>query len=115
MGMSNENIQNILNGSPTAATHIDEDGDYWKIVSSDCMLYVGNGRWVTANPYGILQSIADLREILRLRKEIERLRDFADKVMNWQEGSFDFRMQWGVKRRARPLSKFSKSGIGGRR
>lgn len=73
MQLTNERIQAILDGAPEGATHVDPDGDYWAFYEGNKYLWTNTWDFCCAD-YP-LRDLDDLREILQLRQEVEKLRE----------------------------------------
>ena len=79
MTLTTEQIQAILDGAPDGATHWDSNSEYWQLTYSDCLVYKpirGILTWVYSSPVGLkwFSRLSDLREILKLRQEVEGLK-----------------------------------------
>ena len=85
--LTNEQIQSILEGAPKRMVAIVIDLKAW--VNADGRMFDMDGNLVRAVYSGERYSLAELREILSLRQEVERLRGelsyYADAVDRLEE------------------------------
>lgn len=93
MKLTNEQIQVILDGAPEGATHVevieDEPNEYWMLDSDECLWHWHknpkdpNRTWRIGIPELTVENIhelSDLREIITLRHDVERLKAERDSV-----------------------------------
>lgn len=77
MRLTNEQIQNVVDGVPFDATHWDSQNDrYWKLDGEYMPMIYVNSRdcFVECNVSSdYFHNISDLREILELRQQLEQI------------------------------------------
>lgn len=110
MSLSTEEIQTILDGAPDGATHVeiveDDLNEYWMLDSDECLWHWHknpkdpNRTWrigIPELPVENIQSLENLREILTLRQEVERLKAelelYRDVAKRFNEEQGDERLQ----------------------
>lgn len=73
--MTNEEIKKILDEAPDGATHVAWNGDYWYLNEGyNPKVYLPNrDEWFLVVLTHPVQELTDLKEILELRQEVERL------------------------------------------
>jgi hypothetical protein len=64
------NNQKILDNAPEGATHVDNEGDYWLMHPDNQVETFMDGSWLYCNPQEPLRSLADIKHIAELEKEV---------------------------------------------
>ena len=76
--MTNEQLREIINNAPEGATHVDDVNEYWSLTTDQNKTWVKNRGWIVLNANGYsFRSLADLREILALREQNEKLTEWV--------------------------------------
>ena len=65
------NNQKILDNAPEGATHVDNEGDYWLMHPDNATETFMDGEWVYCNMQEPIRSLADIKRIAELEKELE--------------------------------------------
>ena len=64
------NNQKILDNAPEGATHVDNEGDYWLMHPDNATETFMDGEWVYCNMQEPIRSLADIKRITELEKEL---------------------------------------------
>lgn len=82
MKLTNEQIEQILDGAPDGATHCFDYGDYFKHGDPFALVWDEKGAWFASAmcKKDVTHNLSDLREILELRQEVEQLQQRNDEL-----------------------------------
>lgn len=77
-------MKKIVEGAPDGATHCFDYGDYFKHGDPFALVWDENGSWFASAmcKKDVTHNLTDLREILELRQEVERLKVEAIKLLD---------------------------------
>ena len=79
------NDQQILDSPPKNATNVDVDGDYWVISPKDKPQTHLYGDWSYCELRSVLRSLADISELVELRKANAELKKECNKYKAYYE------------------------------
>ena len=93
MKQTTEELKAIIAGAPVGCTHSDNERDYFKRTdntqrsATQWEMWIGHNWYVTHGTPDF--ALSDIAEIIKLREQIERLRNLANNLVKSRQGDIN--------------------------